>query len=1418
MKISSKILLLSMILPIFLLSHADAFYEPGILTLTPNAGINMYDTSANINTGPTLGLKLDYGISSSQAGSINLEAIANTTQLKSSNGGGSAGAFLLSLGPLYCFPEFENITPLISAGIGTLIASSKVNSMPGVSSLLTVGFGASYRLSKQMTVRADLSRLFILSLNGSNGFEMSLGLSYSVGSVKKSMPLVESTPNPVVKRRKRGAKGVKAVPAEQVAPEAVQPATAAGNKATPVVPGVAAKAHVPSPAPSVSDAVKAPSVEATTAAAEAAPAIVAPAAPASETIIPETKDTGAEPSLPEVQSVMTARQKVRSAAPSPVVETAAESAPVPTPAPDSKKALAQATVIQEAAPAIPAPISPAPVTTVAAPEKAEPDTTKAGTIPAKPALPESVQSAVISEQKAKRDVSAPPPPPAAEAATDPSQGTAETKEDEPVISAPVTPGPVSAAPKGEAGKPETKEARAVAAGQKAPPETPAPAMEGAGAQVLLPTSATETTSTPAGEKPGTALIASPLAPTSTSVPLQATPAPAAAQPEAKETGAVAARTAPGEEVLPVPAALQKAKSESPAPAEEADAVHEATPVAEAGKTETKKAGVISAAPAPLETDKFADIPVQKTQQEAAAAPDSPVPTQASVVEEATPPAPGKAEVKEAMPVVSTFVTPAAAQAVPAPAVKPEAKETGMVAVEPALPETVLSGITATQEVRPAAPSPIVETAAESAPVSAPAPDSRVALAQAPAPVTEAATSQATRQPAAASAVTTPAPAPARFAPALGTTRTETKDAEMIAAETALPEAAQTVPAAEQKAIPKAPAPAAETAAVPAPAPSPAAEPAPAAAGVQPENKETGAVASKQTLPETTQPAVLPEHKSQPEAAVTAEVPPPTSIPAEEVTPAPGKPEIKKALPVASAPVTEAAVPAAPAPETAQPETGKASTVAAKPALPETVQPAGIAESKEKLEAPAHAAEIAIVPAPTPAPATEATSTVRKPEAASAMVAPVAPAPAGVQLETKETGAVADKPVVPETAHAAVVPEQTAQPGASVTAEAPTPAPAPESAPAEALVIPEAEPATTSPAAATPAPVVAAPGAGKHETNETGVTAKPGLPETAQLAVEAGQKAEPEVSAPAAEAAPFLTPRTPEPPAPAAAAAVQTPAQTAPAPSPAQREAKETGAIAVKPSQRETAQPVLAPEQKAKPEAPAPAAGISEAAPAVVAPAILAAVGIQPEEAATSEAPAPSPVPSVEAVHAPVPVAAENREAMPVIFAPASSAPVQAPTASAALTDKTPVAQAEPGAQRGTEPLMEELLTDENEPSLRGLRNVKTAMTIRFASGNSTIDPSYHGRLRKIAAMVKADPGLQIRIAAHTDNLGNAHANYLFSQKRARSVKDYFVKTLGVDARRVSAKGYGHYQPVADNATAEGRRKNRRVVTIVLTTE
>ncbi|MBT3962820.1 MAG: OmpA family protein, partial [Flavobacteriales bacterium] len=70
------------------------------------------------------------------------------------------------------------------------------------------------------------------------------------------------------------------------------------------------------------------------------------------------------------------------------------------------------------------------------------------------------------------------------------------------------------------------------------------------------------------------------------------------------------------------------------------------------------------------------------------------------------------------------------------------------------------------------------------------------------------------------------------------------------------------------------------------------------------------------------------------------------------------------------------------------------------------------------------------------------------------------------------------------------------------------------------------------------------------------------------------------------------------------------------------------------------------------------------------------------------------------------------------------------------------------------------------------------------------------------------------ISGHTDNTGVSSTNLILSQNRAKSVQDYLI-SKGVDKARLTFKGFGETKPIADNATDEGKRKNRRVEFIVV---
>lgn len=83
-------------------------------------------------------------------------------------------------------------------------------------------------------------------------------------------------------------------------------------------------------------------------------------------------------------------------------------------------------------------------------------------------------------------------------------------------------------------------------------------------------------------------------------------------------------------------------------------------------------------------------------------------------------------------------------------------------------------------------------------------------------------------------------------------------------------------------------------------------------------------------------------------------------------------------------------------------------------------------------------------------------------------------------------------------------------------------------------------------------------------------------------------------------------------------------------------------------------------------------------------------------------------------------------------------------------------------------------------------------------------------LKSVAAALKAEAALKIRILGHADSTGDAAKNKDLSQRRAESVKKILVQKYGADEKRITTKGWGDEQPLVSNDTEEGRAMNRRV--------
>jgi OOP family OmpA-OmpF porin len=115
----------------------------------------------------------------------------------------------------------------------------------------------------------------------------------------------------------------------------------------------------------------------------------------------------------------------------------------------------------------------------------------------------------------------------------------------------------------------------------------------------------------------------------------------------------------------------------------------------------------------------------------------------------------------------------------------------------------------------------------------------------------------------------------------------------------------------------------------------------------------------------------------------------------------------------------------------------------------------------------------------------------------------------------------------------------------------------------------------------------------------------------------------------------------------------------------------------------------------------------------------------------------------------------------------------------------------------------EPLLDVPKPSL------PQAFDVKFETGSATLQPQSQAELKEFAEALAADPSAHVVVNGYTDNVGSAATNLRLSQKRANTVKADLVH-LGIPAERLSSHGFGEENPLADNATEDGRETNRRV--------
>ncbi len=204
-----------------------------------------------------------------------------------------------------------------------------------------------------------------------------------------------------------------------------------------------------------------------------------------------------------------------------------------------------------------------------------------------------------------------------------------------------------------------------------------------------------------------------------------------------------------------------------------------------------------------------------------------------------------------------------------------------------------------------------------------------------------------------------------------------------------------------------------------------------------------------------------------------------------------------------------------------------------------------------------------------------------------------------------------------------------------------------------------------------------------------------------------------------------------------------------------------------------------------------ATGVPISPPVTASPTPTVSLTVEPSSPASAQ-PSVSPVPPPTGAGSPAPTVSGTPTPSP---APATGSPTAAPTPTA-TAPATPTTPAPPTTPAG--------------PTLAQIQaQVAAVGDVTFAYGTSKLSPTAMARLVRIAAILKATPGVRIRVQGDTDSVGPAAYNLMVSRLRAASVAKQLT-ALGIPSSRLVIVGYGETKPLVPNDTPAHRAMNRRV--------